>query len=168
MINIRAAIAMWIGLSVALAGSHLLAYQSGKKQGVEKERNQWIAKELSRAEVSAKETERIRSNENLMRLNNERSNETRISRDVNREKLNADLRAELDRLRDELNTIRADSDTASANTQTCPGTYEAATFRELFEQSATRYSEVAGTAQQLSDQVAGLQDYIKGVCQREQ
>lgn len=68
------------------------------------------------------------------------------------------LRAELARLQSRTNPYPA----GDAGLTACAG--EAATGRELFGESAQAYVELAAEADQLRDQIAGLQQFTASVC----
>ena len=172
---------LWAALALgALAAfdawqQHLVA--KGDKQGAARVYAEWNGMELKR--LAAEKTRKEQADaERLAAEKAERHKEQakqlkaeRVANDqaVREEKSRRALVVAEQRNRGLLDTIaqlnaraaeRADvpSTCTAASIAACTG--EAATARELLGRCSTRYSELAGSADELRDQVVGLQDFL--------
>lgn len=141
------------GVAVILAGTHWKAYVSGKQAvHAEYQQRQLAAEQLARA----REQELIAERKNL---------EDRYVRDKRNAAISAaNARAELDRLRDQINAGRSSAPADStAPIRVDGGTPEAG----ILGACATALVGVAEDADRLAAQVLGLQAYVSGVCQKQ-
>ena len=155
---------LWAALALgALAAfdawqQHLVA--KGDTQGAARVYAEWNGMELKRLAAEKTRKEQAKQLE-AERVANDQA--------VREEKSRRALVAAEQRNRGLLNTIaqlnaraadRADVPSTSTATSVATGAGEAATARELLGRCSTRYSELAGSADELRDQVVGLQDFV--------
>ena len=136
--------------------SHLIA--TGDAQGAARVQAAWDAQENARNAATA------RDNATKFR-NAERTAHEDAQRETARRARDAAAAAAVRGLRAEIARLNARPDpypAGDAGLAACAG--EAATARELLGESAGAYQELAGAADELRDQVVGLQDFAARVC----
>ena len=135
---------------------HLIA--QGDAQGADRVQKAWNDQERLRSQVTAAgNTLRQRNAEKVAHDQTQRAAASQAAADAAASSLRS-LRAELARLKSRTNPYS----TGDAGLAACAG--EAATARELFGESAEAYVDLAAEADQLRDQVAGLQQFAASVC----
>ncbi len=135
---------------------HLIA--QGDAQGAGRVQKAWDDQERLRSQVTAAgNTLRQRNAEKVAHDHTQRAAASQAAADSAAASLRS-LRAELARLKSRANPYP----TGDAGLAACAG--EAATARELFGESAEAYVDLAAEADQLRDQVAGLQQFAASVC----
>lgn len=152
-----------VGLVVAavfwgfgLYQDHLIA--QGDAQGAGRVQKAWNDQERLRSQITAAgNTLRQRNAEKVAHDHTQRAAASQAAADSAASSLRS-LRAELARLKSRANPYP----TGDAGLAACAG--EAATARELFGESAEAYVDLAAEADQLRDQVAGLQQFAASVC----
>lgn len=159
-----------VGLMLALLALYLAALRSHFiEQGQAQVQTRWDAQKL----VDQAETQRLaqaaRADELTKFRNAERNAHEDAQRELARARRTADLAASHSRLRA---TLEALTGRELPATPSDPGAaacaVQATTYRELFASCADRYAAVATAAEQLRDQVTGLQDYALQVCRSPQ
>ena len=141
---------------VKLWESHLIA--KGDAQGAARVQAAWDAQEDARSQATARDN--ATKFRNLERIAHEdaKREAARAARDAAAAAAVRGLRAEIARL-----NARPDPYPAGdAGLAACAG--EAATARELLGESSGAYQELAAEADQLRDQVIGLQQFARDVC----
>ena len=129
----------------------------GDARGAARVQAAWDAQENARNAATARDNAaRFRNAERLAHEDAQRE-AARRARDAAAAAVRG-LRAEVARLNERPDPYPA----GDAGLAACAG--EARTARELFSESAAAYSELAATADGLSGQVAGLQDFARTVC----
>ena len=152
-----------VGLVVAAAywgfglyQDHLIA--QGDAQGADRVQKAWNDQERLRSQVTAAgNTLRQRNAEKVAHDQTQRAAASQAAADSAAASLRS-LRAELAHLKSRANPYP----TGDAGLAACAG--EAATARELFGESAEAFVHLAAEADQLRDQVAGLQQFAASVC----
>lgn len=135
---------------------HLIA--QGDAQGAARVQKAWDDQERLRSQVTAAgNTLRQRNAEKVAHEQTQRETASKAAADSAATSLRS-LRAELARFKARAKPY-PDGDAGLA---ACAG--EAATARELFGESAEAFVELAAEADQLRDQVAGLQQFASSVC----
>ena len=135
---------------------HLIA--QGDAQGAGRVQQAWNAQEHLRSQVTAAgNTLRQRHAEKVVHEQTQREAASQAAANSAAASLRS-LRAELARLKARSNPYP----NGDAGLAACAG--EAATAREVFGESAEAYVELAAEADQLRDQVAGLQQFVTRVC----
>lgn len=131
----------------------------GDKAGAARVQAEWDAVEEKRKATTAQDNViRFRNTERISDADQKRQS-VRTGNAAAVDSAVASLRNETSRL----NLRRPNPDAAGdARLAACVG--EATTARELLTESATAYSAVAKQADELRDQVTGLQDYAYSVC----
>ena len=136
--------------------SHLIA--TGDMQGAARVQAAWNAQENERNTATARDNAtKFRNAERLAHEDAQRET-ARRARDAAAAAAVRSLRAEVARLNSRPDPYAA----GDAGLAACAG--EARAARELFSESAAAYSELAATADGLSSQVTGLQDFARTVC----
>lgn len=136
--------------------SHLIS--TGDTQGAARVQAAWDAQENERnAATSRDNATKFRNAERLAHEDAQRET-ARRARDAAAAAAVRSLRAEVARLNSRPDPYAA----GDAGLAACAG--EARAARELFSESAAAYSELAATADGLSSQVTGLQDFARTVC----
>ena len=147
------AAALW---SVLAWRSHLIS--TGDTQGAARVQAAWNAQENERNTATARDNAtKFRNAERLAHEDAQRET-ARRARDVAAADAVRGLRNEVARLNSRPRPYQAGDSGLAA----CAG--EARAARELFGESAAAYSELAATADELRDQVTGLQDFARTVC----
>lgn len=152
-----------VGLVVAAAYWGFGLYQDhlisqGDAQGADRVQKAWNDQERLRSQVTAAgNTLRQRNAEKVAHDHTQRAAASQAAADSAAASLRS-LRAELARLKSRAKPYP----TGDAGLAACAG--EAATARELFGESAEAYVDLAAEADQLRDQVAGLQQFATSVC----
>lgn len=152
-----------VGLVVAAAYWGFGLYQDhltaqGDAQGADRVQKAWDAQEHLRSQVTAAGNAlRQRNAEKVAHEQTQREAASQAAADSAAASLRS-LRAELARLKARPNPYPA----GDAGLAACAG--EAATARELFGESAEAFVELAAEADQLRDQVIGLQQFTSSVC----
>ena len=135
---------------------HLIA--QGDAQGAARVQQAWDDQEHLRNQVTAAgNTLRQRNAEKVAHEQTQREAASQAAADSASASLRS-LRAELARLKARPNPYPAGNSGLAA----CAG--EAATARELFGDSAEAYVDLAAEADQLRDQVTGLQQFASDIC----
>ena len=130
----------------------------GDARGAARVQAAWDAQENARNAATARDNAaKFRNAERLAHEDAQRE-AARRARDAAAAAAVRGLRAEVARLNERPDPYPA----GDAGLAACAG--EARTARELFSESAAAYSELAATADGLSGQVAGLQDFARTVC----
>lgn len=136
--------------------SHLIA--TGDTQGAARVQAAWDAQENARNAATARDNAtKFRNAERTAHEDAQRA-AARRARDVAAAAAVRGLRNEVTRINSRLQPYQAGDSGIAA----CAG--EARAARELFGESAAAYSELAATADELRDQVTGLQDFARTVC----
>ncbi|MCL4770045.1 MAG: hypothetical protein KJZ76_06830 [Burkholderiaceae bacterium] len=154
-------IAVALAVATALWGvlawrSHLIA--TGDMQGAARVQAAWDAQENARNAATARDNAtKFRNAERTAHEDAQRA-AARRARDVAAAAAVRGLRNEVARLNSRPRPYQAGDSGLAA----CAG--EARAARELFGESAAAYSELAATADELRDQVTGLQDFARTVC----
>ncbi len=154
-----------VGLALLLCGaivgakalqSHLIA--KGDAQGAARVQAAWDRQEAERNAATARDNAtRFRNAERTAHEDAERT-AARAARDAAAAATVRGLRAEIARLGSRPHPYPA----TDAGIAACAG--EAAAARELFGDSSAAYQELAAAADQLRDQVIGLQAFVRDVC----
>lgn len=130
----------------------------GDARGAARVQAAWDAQENARNAATARDNAaRFRNAERLAHEDAQRE-AARRARDAAAAAAVRGLRAEVARLNQRPDPYAP----GDAGLAACAG--EARAARELFSESAAAYSELAATADGLSGQVAGLQDFARTVC----
>ena len=130
----------------------------GDARGAARVQAAWDAQENARNAATARDNAaKFRNAERLAHEDAQRE-AARRARDAAAAAAVRGLRAEVARLNERPDPYPA----GDAGLAACAG--EARAARELFSESAAAYSELAATADGLSGQVAGLQDFARTVC----
>ena len=130
----------------------------GDARGAARVQAAWDAQENARNAATARDNAaKFRNAERLAHEDAQRE-AARRARDAAAAAAVRGLRAEVARLNSRPDPYPA----GDAGLAACAG--EARAARELFSESAAAYSELAATADGLSGQVAGLQDFARTVC----
>ena len=141
---------------VKLWESHLIA--KGDAQGAARVQAAWDAQEDARSQATARD--------NAIKFRNaERTAHEDAKREAARAARDASAAAAVRGLRAEIARLNARPDpypAGDAGLAACVG--EAATARELLGESSGAYQELAAEADQLRDQVIGLQQFARDVC----
>lgn len=136
--------------------SHLIA--TGDAQGAARVQAAWDAQENARNAATARDNAtKFRNAERTAHEDAQRA-AARRARDVAAAAAVRGLRNDVARLNSRPDPYAA----RDAGLAACAG--EARAARELFGESAAAYSELAATADELRDQVTGLQDFARTVC----
>lgn len=154
-------IAVALAVATALWGvlawrSHLIA--TGDAQGAARVQAAWDAQENARNAATARDNATKFRNAERTAHEDAQREAARRARDAAAAAAVRGLRAEVARLNSRPDPYPA----GDAGLAACAG--EARTARELFSESAAAYSELAATADGLSSQVTGLQDFARTVC----
>lgn len=153
LVGLLVAAAYW---GFGLYQDHLIA--QGDAQGADRVQKAWNHQERLRSQVTAAgNTLRQRNAEKVAHDHTQRAAASQAAADSAAASLRS-LRAELARLKSRTNPYPA----GDAGLAACAG--EVATARELFGESAEAYVDLAAEADQLRDQVAGLQQFAASVC----
>ena len=141
---------------VKLWESHLIA--KGDAQGAARVQAAWDTQEDARNQATARDN--ATKFRNLERIAHEdaKREAARAARDAAAAAAVRGLRAEIARLNARPDPYQA----GDAGLAACAG--EAATARELLGESSGAYQELAAEADQLRDQVIGLQQFARDVC----
>lgn len=136
--------------------SHLIS--TGDTQGAARVQAAWDAQENERNAATARDNAtKFRNAERTAHEDAQRA-AARRARDVAAAAAVRGLRNEVARINSRPRPYQA----GDAGLAACAG--EARAARELFGESAAAYSELAATADELRDQVTGLQDFARTVC----
>ena len=152
-----------VGVLICAAILGVKAWESrliskGDVRGAARVQAAWDAQENARNAATARDNAaRFRNAERLAHEDAQRE-AARRARDAAAAAAVRGLRAEVARLNSRPDPYAP----GDAGVAACAG--EARTARELFSESAAAYSELAATADGLSGQVAGLQDFARTVC----
>ncbi|MEG0051671.1 MAG: hypothetical protein RR715_00265 [Comamonas sp.] len=118
----------------------------------------WDTQEAQRSAATARDNSTKRRNAERVSNENAQLEVARKARDAAAAASIRGLRAEIDRINKRPNPYPA----GDAGIAACAR--EASTGRELFGESSDAYQELAAEADGLRDQVAGLHDFVRGVC----
>ena len=143
-------------LGIKLYGAHLVA--KGDAQGAARVQQAWDADETRRSAATA--LDNATKFRNAERVSNENA-----QREAARKAADAAAGASMRSLRAEITRLSRRPDpypAGDAGIAACAR--EATTARELFGESTDAYSGLAAEADELRDQVAGLQDFARSVC----
>ena len=152
-----------VGVLICAAILGVKAWESrliskGDARGAARVQAAWDAQENARNAATARDNAaRFRNAERLAHEDAQRE-AARRARDAAAAAAVRGLRAEVARLNSRPDPYAP----GDAGLAACAG--EARAARELFSESAAAYSELAATADGLSGQVAGLQDFARTVC----
>ena len=152
-----------VGVLICAAILGVKAWESrliskGDARGAARVQHAWDTQERDRNAATARDNAaRFRNAERLAHEDAQRE-AARRARDAAAAAAVRGLRAEVARLNSRPNPYPA----GDAGLAACAG--EARAARELFSESAAAYSELAATADGLSSQVTGLQDFARTVC----
>lgn len=131
---------------------------TGDTRGAARVQAAWDAQENARNAATARDNAtKFRNAERTAHEDAQRA-AARRARDVAAAAAVRSLRNEVARINSRPRPYQAGDSGLAA----CAG--EAASARELFGESAAAYSELAATADELRDQVTGLQDFARTVC----
>lgn len=136
--------------------SHLVA--RGDAQGASRVQAAWDAQENARNAATARDNATKFRNAERTAHEDAQREATRRARDAAAASAVRSLRAEIARLNSRPDPYPA----GDAGRAACAG--EARTARELFGESSGAYQELAAEADQLRDQVMGLQSFAREVC----
>ena len=151
----------WAGIAaaIALAGSHWFAWhQGGLSERLEFER---YVSEQKTAHIA--DLEAARAKEQALQLTN-----AKVIHDyqaLKRTSTDSAASAKSERMR-LLAALAALAARAATTDSTTGPRADADPTERVLRESVERYQEVAGDADRLSDQVIGLQAYVRGVCVR--
>lgn len=158
--SLRLALTLGLVLAAALGvdmyRNHLVA--KGDAQGAARVQHAWDADEARRNAATA--LDNATKFRNAERVSNENA-----QREAARQAADAAAAASMRSLRAEIDLLNRRPDpypAGDAGIAACAR--EATTARELFGESADAYSGLAAEADELRDQVAGLQDFSRAVC----
>ena len=147
-----------IGLAIALAVSHGMAYKSGRAAV----RADWDKDIADRTQQALQAEQAARKKESDLQDAKEKAEE----RYARQKKLDAAARAaagaELDGLRNELAAL--DSVTSKDTSTTARTDGAGRLERELLGACAQSLADLAAEADRLETKLVGLQDYVRGVC----
>ena len=152
-----------IGLLVCAAIVGVKAWEShligkGDTRGAARVQADWDTQENARNAATARDNATKFRNAERIAHEDAKREAARLARDAAAASVVRGLRDEITRLNQRPNPYPA----GDAGLAACAG--EAATARELFGESAGAYVELAAEADQLRDQVAGLQQFAASVC----
>ena len=152
-----------VGVLICAAILGVKAWESrliskGDAQGAARVQAAWDAQENARNAATARDNAAKFRNAERTAHEDAQREAARRARDAAAAAAVRGLRAEVARLNSRPDPYAA----GDAGLAACAG--EARTARELFSESAAAYSELAATADGLSGQVAGLQDFARTVC----
>ena len=153
---ITLALALVAVLGLDTYRAHLMA--KGDSQGAARVQAAWDKQEADRSAATAQDNTTKNRNAERVAHEDAQREAARLARDAAAATAVRGLRAEVARLNQRPHPYPAND----AGLAACTG--EAATARELLEDSAEAYSGLAAAADGLRDQVAGLQDFVRGVC----
>jgi hypothetical protein len=138
--------------------------ESARKAASEVQR-QWDAQKLADANARAALEEQARANDNLLRLNAERTADEAHRRDQARAARLADAERTAAGLRDAITKLDADDlSEASADPRVAAIARRAVAARQLLGSCQSRYASVAAAADRHRDQATGLRDFALNVC----
>ena len=144
-----------VALFALLAGISYVRMHSAKAELAEYRAE--VAENTRKAETEA------RAKEQAMRQQAERvANEQAQKQELLNRRITA-TESVAGSLRDQI--LRLNSGTAPADPESAAIFEQARTARELLGSCASRYTDVARAADELRDQVTGLQDFVGSVCQ---
>lgn len=157
-VRLAAALALTLAavLGVPACKEGLIA--RGDAQGAARVQAAWDKKETDRNATTARNNATKFRNAERLAYEDAQREAARLARDAAAATAVRSLRAQIKRLNERPHPYPA----GDAGLAACAS--EAATSRELFGESAAAYSDVAAAADGLRDQVAGLQDFVRGVC----
>lgn len=157
-VRLAAALALTLAavLGVDAYRTHLVA--KGDAQGAARVQAAWNQQEAQRSAATAQDNATKFRNAEKVAHEDAQREAARLARDAAAATVVRSLRAQVARLNQRAHPYPAND----AGLAACAG--EAATARELLEDSAEAYSGLAAAADGLRDQVAGLQDFVHGVC----
>jgi len=159
-VSVRVAASLALALAAAWGVNTYLdgLVARGDAQGAARVQNAWDASEAQRSATTARDNSTKRLNAERVSNENAQREAVRVDRDAAAAASMRSLRAEIDRLNQRPNPYP----TGDAGIAACAR--EASTGRELFGESSGAYQELAAEADGLRDQVAGLHDFVRGVC----
>lgn len=154
-------IALGLAVAAAIVGvklwqSHLIS--QGDARGAARVQHAWDTQENARNAATARDNAIKFRNAERTAHEDAKRKAARLVRAAAAAAAVRGLHAEIARLNSRPDPYPA----GDAGLAACAG--EAATARELFGESAGAYQELAGEADELRDQVAGLQDFAANVC----
>ena len=153
---ITLALALVAVLGLDTYRAHLMA--KGDSQGAARVQAAWDKQEADRSAATAQDNATKNRNAERVAHEDAQREAARLARDAAAATAVRGLRAEVARL----NSRPDPYPPGDAGLAACAG--EAATARELLGESAGAYQELAGAADELRDQVVGLQDFAARVC----
>ncbi len=136
--------------------SHLIA--KGDARGAARVQADWDTQENARNAATARDNATKFRNAERTAHEDAKREAARLARDAAAASAVRGLRDEITRLNQRPNPYPAGDTGIAACTR------EATTARELFGESSSAYQELASEADQLRDQVVGLQDFAHSVC----
>ena len=158
--SVRLAVTLALALAAVLGvgtyRAHLMA--KGDSQGAARVQAAWDKQEADRSAATAQDNATKNRNAERVAHEDAQREAARLARDAAAATAVRSLRAEVARLNQRAHPYPAND----AGLAACA--CEAATARELLQDSAAAYSDVAAAADGLRGQVAGLQDFVRGVC----
>lgn len=154
-------IAMGLLVCAAIVGvkaweSHLIG--KGDARGAARVQADWDTQENARNAATARDNATKFRNAERTAHEDAKREAARLARDAAAASVVRGLRDEITRLNQRPNPYPAGDTGIAACTR------EATTARELFGESSSAYQELASEADQLRDQVVGLQDFAHSVC----
>lgn len=154
-------IAMGLLVCAAIVGvkaweSHLIG--KGDARGAARVQADWDTQENARNAATARDNATKFRNAERTAHEDAKREAARLARDAAAASVVRGLRDEITRLNQRPNPYPAGDTGIAACTR------EASTARELFGESSSAYQELASEADQLRDQVVGLQDFAHSVC----
>lgn len=147
-----------VAAAVAFALSWQVQNWRHGKQVADMERS--YAVDLQKAETNARQKEQLMQKENERIANEASKREQRLAANA------ATARVAVNGLRNEIARLKARP--APADPVAAAHAGEATAARELLGTCAAEHTSMAGEADQLRDQVIGLQDWVTQVCHRGQ
>ena len=169
--RVVAAIPLAVGavLGVQAWNTHLVA--KGDAQGAQRVHSEWKAAEAKRegeaARLQAENERSERTKEQAKQQEAERIAREQLQREQAMRRAIADADARNRSLHTTIAQLNADAaarlSTAGPQSCTTADIDGATTARTALGQCSSRYTAVAGVADQLAGQVAGLQDYVRSV-----
>ncbi|BEU96599.1 DUF2514 domain-containing protein [Acidovorax sp. DW039] len=154
-------IAIALAVCAAIVGvkaweAHLIS--KGDARGAARVQADWNAQENARSAATARDNATKFRNAERTAYEDAKREAARLARDAAAASVVRGLRDEIARLNQRSHPYPAGDTGIAACTR------EATVARELFGESSSAYQELASEADQLRDQVIGLQDFARSVC----
>lgn len=158
-LGIALAIAVAISAGIAAVRAHWIGLGEARVQA------QWDARNKADADLALQLAQERARDQAVTYRNAERTAHEHHRREADRAARLAVVERNLAGLRDAIAKLDADDlSAAAADPRVAAIAQRAAAARELLGSCAARFADVAGKAQRLADQVAGLRDFALNVC----